>query len=334
MIKTEIGVYMASKQLLSEKRNLCSIVKYIAALVVVNGHIFLFHLSESPLAPFMNLGAACVTLFFFLSGYGLIYSYRKSPQGYLKSFFRHRIGRVILPLVTAYLITLPVYALLRGSVEWRQVIDTLAWGGPYLKYSWYVTEIIAVYILFFVSLRIGKTLKFKLTLLSILIMAVMGVLVLTNQPLWYAVSLPGFIMGIWFQPYEKRIYVLFSRRGIILIGILALALWFITWQWPLLVCPILSTYRYEFMAKFLSNVFFPIIMIAILYVMRESGTSPLSIVISSSYEVYLIQNCAMIIAGALAASYTEYWLSTMLIVVILAIMQYSIDRFLLKFLKI
>lgn len=69
---------------LSQKRSLCDWVRYIAALLIVNGHLFLFYNPESILTPYMNLGACCVSIFFFFSGYGLMTSYERKGDAYLK----------------------------------------------------------------------------------------------------------------------------------------------------------------------------------------------------------------------------------------------------------
>lgn len=50
---------------LSSKRQTCDVAKFLAALAVVNGHIFLFGNYDGILVRFMNLGACCVALFFF-----------------------------------------------------------------------------------------------------------------------------------------------------------------------------------------------------------------------------------------------------------------------------
>ncbi|WP_259317952.1 acyltransferase family protein [Bacteroides stercoris] len=60
------------------------------------------------LATECRFGSLSVSIFFFLSGYGLICSYNLKGEKYLKGFLIHRIGKVIIPLLTAYAIYIPL----------------------------------------------------------------------------------------------------------------------------------------------------------------------------------------------------------------------------------
>lgn len=101
----------ASKSL-SEKQKFTDVLKFVTALFVVNGHLFVFRGGPHSWAQEMNIGPLCVSLFFFLSGYGLMCSYERKGAAYFKGFLSHRLGRVIFPLITAYIVTLPVYRIL------------------------------------------------------------------------------------------------------------------------------------------------------------------------------------------------------------------------------
>ena len=253
---------------LSEKQSLCTVIKFIAALLVVNGHLFIFGNPTSPLTRFMNFGPCCVSLFLFLSGYGLIYSYDNKGDAYLKSFFSRRFVKLLIPLATAYIITLPIYSLLKAPINWNNVFGTLLWGGPYLKFSWYVSEIAGIYLLFYVTMRCKKGLAYKLIILSIEISILMAVLFIADQPIWYIVSLPGFIAGIWYQYFEKSIISRLSVQRILpFITIIALV-WFIAWQWHYTGGKFLTAYRYEFISMFLSSLLFPVIVIALTFTVR------------------------------------------------------------------
>lgn len=308
---------------LSEKQSLCTVIKFIAALMVVNGHLFIFGNPSSPLTRFMNFGPCCVSLFFFLSGYGLIYSYKKKGDAYLKSFFSRRFVKLLIPLAIAYFITLPIYSLLTAPINWNNVFGTLLWGGPYLKFSWYVSEIAGIYLLFYVTMRCKKGLADKLIILSIEISILMAVLFIADQPIWYIVSLPGFIAGIWYQYFEKSIISRLSVQRILpFITIIALV-WFIAWQWHYTGGKFLTAYRYEFISMFLSSLLFPVIVIALTFTVRI--TPPNLQITHSFYEVYLIQNAAMIIASSFTSGFIAYWILTMSLILGIAFVAYKID---------
>ena len=308
---------------LSDKTTLCTYIKYIAALLVVNGHLFIFGNPSSSLTPFMNLGPCCVSLFFFLSGYGLAYNYEKKGNTYLKSFFTRRITKLIIPLIVAYAVTLPVYLWLKGPIEWQEVFTTILWGGPYLKFSWYVSEILVVYILFYIAMRIGSDFRGKLNLLTLGIIAMMALLFIARQPLWYIVSLPGFIAGLWYKYFESRLLKVLTVRSLITLAAATAIIWFIAWQWRLTGNKILTAYRYEFTADFISALLFPIAIVMFTNLARPQLPPPIAT--RSFYEVYLLQSCAMIISKELADSFNAYWMLTMLTVIVVAYGAYWID---------
>lgn len=134
---------------LCQKRNLCNLTKFVAAMLVVNGHLFLFHFDNPLFAKELNWGSECVSLFLFFSAYGLINSYKQKGGAYLYGFIRKRVVKIILPLVTAYMIALPTYYFCVEEFSLPEVVFTLYWGGPFLRFSWYVTEIAVLYLLFY-----------------------------------------------------------------------------------------------------------------------------------------------------------------------------------------
>lgn len=253
---------------LSEKQPLCTAIKFIAALLVVNGHLFIFGNPTGPLTRFMNFGPCCVSLFFFLSGYGLIYSYDNKGDAYLKSFFSRRFVKLLIPLATAYIITLPIYSFLKAPINWNDVFGTIFWGGPYLKFSWYVTEIAGIYLLFYSTMRLKAQLANKLIILSVEVLILMAILFIANQPIWYVVSLPSFIIGIWYEHFEKSIISKISIQSLISIITATALVWFIAWQWHYTGGKFLTAYRYEFISMFLSSLLFPVIVIALTFTVR------------------------------------------------------------------
>ena len=295
----------------------------MAALLVVNGHIFLFGNPTSPLTRYMNLGPCCVSLFYFLSGYGLIYSYKTRGNAYLKSFFSRRFIKLLMPLLVAYVITLPIYSLLKAPIDWQEVFSTILWGGPYLKFSWYVTEIAGIYLLFYITMRLKAKLVNKLITLSVEILMLMTVLFFANQPIWYIVSLPGFIAGIWYEYYEKRIISKITFQSLIFFIAITVLIWFIAWQWHYTGGFILTAYRYEFISMFVSALLFPIIVIALTFNSRI--TPPDLLVTHSFYEIYLLQNAAMIISSFFSSDFPTYWVLTMMLTICIAFAAYKVD---------
>lgn len=295
-------------------------VKYIAALLVVNGHLFIFGNPQSPVSPFMDLGACCVSIFFFFSGYGLMSSYRHKGDEYMRYFIKKRIIKVLIPLITAYVVTLPIYAFFKGPVDWHKVLMTVAWGGPYLRFSWYVTEIVALYFIFYIVMKPCYNIYYKRNILTISVFLLIASLIFLRQSTWYIISLPGFIMGIWYEEYEKKFARLLSFNGVI---VALLLLWFFNWQWRLCGAELLTAYRWEYLSYFVYNAAFVCLVVGVIN--KLEFTPPYLCITHSSYECYLMQHCAMIISAGVFTHFLGYWLASMSLTMIIGLVMHKID---------
>ena len=270
----------------------------------------------------MNLGACCVSIFFFFSGYGLTYNLTRKGSTYLSGFFGKRLKRVILPLITAYVIALTVYPILKGPVDIKTVMTTLLWGGPYLKFSWYVTEIIVIYIIFYLIMRIKATYECRIFILSVSVLLLACILFILKQPIWYIESLPCFIIGVYYQRFELSIVNRFNVASIILLIVIWGCIWFFTWQWNTYVAQYIPEYRYALIATIVSNISFVFLVINLLLII---STTPHYVIIHSFYEIYLIQNVAMMIASVVSDNFITYWSISMGISVISGYILYMIN---------
>lgn len=96
------------------------------------------------------LGYGGVDIFFFLSGFGLFYSYRRDPSS--RRFYRKRLGRIFPAFIVVVLIE--EYARRGGfePVRFLQLSSTLgywfphSWGWHYE--AWFVSAILALYLVF------------------------------------------------------------------------------------------------------------------------------------------------------------------------------------------
>jgi len=300
----------SKKSCLCEERHVTDIVKFVMALVVVNGHCWAFYMPESWWQGQFNYGAECVSVFLFFSAYGLMCAYRIKGNGYLKGFVRQRIGRVLFPFLTAYALTLPVYSISKGAIDWYEVLTTIWWGGPYMKFSWFVTEIVVLYLVFYIcgkiDARYGNDGKLLVVLLTTAVIGLAAVFFVTHQPVWYINGLPCFVLGLWYQRYEDRILNLFQDyRGNILIGVLVL-LFIIVFQWKdfSTLINVFTQFRFEYVSLYVANLLFVVLVIFLANNRQLIDKMPPSVwqkAISASYEIYLIQNACMIACDSLIA---------------------------------
>lgn len=327
-----LSVFKWSNISIKENRSLTDLLKFIAALLVVNGHLFQFGGGPESWVKEMNLGPLMVSFFFFLSGYGLMCSYSKKGMAYMDHFISHRLLRVILPLVTAYIFSITVYAFVVGPVDWNELFVTLLWGGPYMRYSWYVSELVVLYLFFYFVMRTKWSLRMKSVLLSILVILLMVGLVVFKQPIWYIESLPAFLMGIWFQEYEESKGCALSKFKLLVCIIFLVGVFFVAFRWDLIAVlnPIFRPYRYEYLSFFVMNVaFISLLIIALKGIQLKVRRIPL---IACFYEIYLLQNSVMMITKQGSDSFFSFWLETILLLLIVSVVFHYLNGVLVKIL--
>lgn len=94
-------------------------VKAICAIGVVMYHITSEVDCGNAFYIFRIIGYLMVSVFFFYSGYGLIYSLNKKPN-YLKKFFTGRICKVLIPYILAVIIYTIVKSLYNNGLNLKR----------------------------------------------------------------------------------------------------------------------------------------------------------------------------------------------------------------------
>ena len=186
-------------------------LKAALALLIVADHMALFY-GVSALRPCIALGAPIVSIFFFISGFGLQSSYRQKGEAYLKGFFSRRIWKVLLPWLLA---TLLYGLLLRLSPQqWiAGAQQTITQGHPILPFSWYVLEILFFYLAFYCAYRFFPGIWKGIVLLVLVLLFMLLTLRLHYGQGWWVSSL-AFPAGIAFACFEKKLIALFERKPI------------------------------------------------------------------------------------------------------------------------
>ena len=301
-------------------RSITDIVKYLAALVVVNGHLFVFFSDYTAIASWVSLGSQCVSLFLFFSGYGLMCAYENKGDSYLHGFFFRRIVRVLIPLITAYIVTLPLYSIFRGPIDWKDVLATIYFGGEYLKFSWYVTEIFILYLIFYVCVFVFKNnVRYVRLNLTVSVCVLMIILAVIKFPIWWLLGLPCFVFGVWYK-YLNNV------QNTKWIGIMSVVLFIISFRWQDVasLCASLNRWRYQYIAYYISNIAF---VSFIVYIIRKIQTKIEACnthkIFNSYYEIYLMQNCCFIIVGSLGL---VSWLMIPVSLCVVVIVGYVMNR--------
>ena len=105
---------------------------------------------------FSACGYLAVSMFFFLSGFGLYQRYHQSGDGYVKTFF----GKKIVPYYAMCCIVILIYLirdlLVGGSVDWVVFAQSFLFGGTIVDMGWYLQAQLVLYLLFYLAFRFAR----------------------------------------------------------------------------------------------------------------------------------------------------------------------------------
>ena len=153
--------------------------------------ILLYHSHLLGLDISNQMGYLAVSVFFFLSGYGL-YESMRNKEGYLKTFIPKRYPAILVPFLASFFIAL--------------VIVIIVSGYSYFPLSnwWFVLELSVFYLIFFLSFLFlrGRNALISISVLTALSAVAMGTF-LNYSP--YYISFIGFAFGIFWSHHRERI---------------------------------------------------------------------------------------------------------------------------------
>lgn len=129
---------------------------------------------KGPITVFSYIGFMFTALFFFFSGYGLIYSYL-SKEGYLGGFLKKRLPAVLIPFwIINLLIVLAQLFYKKESVGLVKGLKEILGFILVNSNGWFVIEIVILYLLFYGVFSVVKNKDMALFLLCLLTAALIG----------------------------------------------------------------------------------------------------------------------------------------------------------------
>lgn len=174
-------------------------LKGILSILIVMHHISLL-VDTNILFQFRYWGVPVVSLFFFISGYGLMKSYLQKGEIYLVRFlFRRVLATLFLPFAIACIVN--------RIINWAEVPDLfttvndlLEKGITVLPNSWFIYNLLLFYFVFYVA---AKYLKNHIIFVAIsFVIGYMLLLEKHNFPLHWWVSSMAFPCGLYFAKHE------------------------------------------------------------------------------------------------------------------------------------
>lgn len=151
-----------------------------------------------------NLGQLIVALFLFYSGYGLMESYKKKGQAYIKQIPQKRILTTLLNFDLAVIVFFVVSLLLGKHYSLGHLgLSLIAWESVGNS-SWYIFVILLCYLLYYLVFVFQKKnnpiIPIGLLILSLIVVGY--VLSLVKNEWWYN-TLLCFVSGVMYSTYFK-----------------------------------------------------------------------------------------------------------------------------------
>lgn len=287
-------------------RGICSIEIMMGHLGLATKSIVLF--------PNRKAGILFVGVFFALSGYGLMYSLQ-NKDNYLKSFLSDRLFKLLIPAYVIYVIGV----LLKSDVDWvnifrpdRFVSDT----------NWYVWEMLAMYIAFYLCARLMDMRKGHIILFVLSLIFVCAAYALNLDRPWYGSTFCFWLGIFYFINQEKFKEVLVSKHWILNVMILSICmiismgLFFVKEDWM----------GGALLGRNIASVSFVIIVIICLYRFKLGNFVSLRLG-QYSYEIFLFHPVFIKVLRPYIMNYLIYSFAVIAITIIAAVLYREIWKY-------
>ena len=178
-------------------------LKGLLALFIIFHHISQKITTGENFSNFEYMGRYIVSLFFFLSGYGLYFQYSNN-ETYMENFLKKRLVRIFIP----FFIFIVIYVIYRATLG--EVINVDFFLSFWKDHSniiyngWFINSIIVLYVIFYVSF-VGKDSKIAEYKLVFLTLVYIFWKAYQNHGDWEYVSIMAFLLGVFWM--KNRVYI-------------------------------------------------------------------------------------------------------------------------------
>lgn len=155
---------------------------------------------------FCEVGAPIVTVFFFITGYGLAKSINKKGVSYLDGFLSKRLSSTLPELIILSVLVIIASITFGHSSTLNTFASKMAHGEAPLAFSWFIYIICLIYIAFYISFRICKGKPVAGGILFTMLTALCAFIPyqLNWGGHWY-VSTMSVSFGYWMSLYENKL---------------------------------------------------------------------------------------------------------------------------------
>ncbi len=235
-------------------RDVTMSMRGFAAIGVILHHISQEEVFQSAgeLSIFVTAGYMYVSLFFFMSGYGLLKNLDTRPD-YLNGFLKRRLPVIVIPFYVS-IIFYGIYNIISGNhLEPLQWVANIIGITQMNEYAWYPIILTILYIAFYLIFKGSASRTRKLVYMLFVILSLGLIFCVNGHFLWWAgepnwwlnpysadsqkwytqmkvfwlsgewwVNSPlAFLLGMVYETYEEKLTAFFTRKYPLKIAILA-----------------------------------------------------------------------------------------------------------------
>lgn len=238
-------------------------LKGIFSIVVI-----LHHLSQrfSPLPMLFKrfdlAGSWAVMVFFFISGYGVMYSWI-NKKNYDKGFLIKRYKRIVPLYIFATFVYWITYKLLDTHYSLKEIFHlTFIKGSPIVIHSWYIIVILVFYFFFYLLMKVFKR-NYLAIIVSSFFLCFLWIEIrkVLNYGPWWSISILSIPIGMLWALYKEDIEKIVHRFYLPTL-ILSFVAFIFSWKYKL--NNPLFYYLFEYGGNaYRQSLFFPITVILI-----------------------------------------------------------------------
>ena len=265
--------------------------KGVFALVVILHHLSQVTVDGVFFWGFGYVGYLAVAVFFFLSGYGLQKKHIMDSS-YSKTFLTKRIRTIVIPYIIITMVYWGLHSFGGNIYSLKDVLLLFVQGKPIVKYSWYVINILFLYLSFYISMKITKK-NHKFMILGAIVSYVIWLCFCINQSFgtWWYNSTQLFVVGIIWAIYEQRI-VAFIKLHFNIVSIFVTVAFAVCFFFGYTINEYLISLIFNLMAAILFTV-----LVLMLSMKIQIGNNILDFIGSISFEMYLTHGLFIILCG-------------------------------------
>ena len=287
---TEFSIFLLTLFLASlivfRKESTCSkekmpAIKFFMAIVIVLGHLSVRVMSDW-IQPFRFWGAPFVSMFLFVSGYGMWHSYL-SHFGISFASVLKRVWKLALP----YLLTVCLYFIIvriPGEETNLNIWDAVLTGTSKQSHLWFVFAIVYLYLAFYLCTRFRSKSAIIVSLFALVSTTIILLRQIGYDRCWW-VSLLAFPTGCLYSMFQEKVNGIIFKNRLAYCIAMAVAIAGVAISYLLNIEIVYS----------ISHIFIPIaIAMVVIQLPIEKLNNRFTLHLGSiSYEIYLCQLIAM-----------------------------------------